>query len=163
MNTPATTFLQTTLFGAPEPHGSYSRDTNRRCADLPVACERELLWPAGLVEAMAAQGVDQADAVALLERLYGDIPRRTRLRVDEICRRLRCDNNMVYRHIESGELPAGNVGTGDQRPEWRVYRAGLVMFLAMREFGPVVSRTDCRREDAELISKAVARVRRGMN
>ena len=153
------TDLQLMLFGTPEPVGSYQPEV--RHDDLPVTCERELLWPANLVAALAEGDMTMAAAVALLERLYGDIPRRTRLRTSEVCRRLRCDSNVVYRHRESGELPAVDVsaGTGD-KAEWRFYRAGLVLFLVAREFGAVPTRTDATADDMQRLSRAVARVRR---
>ena len=151
--------MQTTLFGPPEPAASYAARAERgRGNDLPVGSERELLWPACLTDALiGAGGLGAAEALELLERLYGDLPRRTRLRVDEICRRLRCDSNMIYRHIESGELPAIDVSSGSgARPEWRVYRAGLVLFLARREFGPVPSRTDIAAHEQTIMARAVA-------
>lgn len=152
--------MQTNLFGPPEPVASYGREQRGRGYDLPVASERELLWPACLIEALTEDGLAHEEAAGVLERLYGDIPRRTRLRMDEICRRLRCDSNTVYRHRESGELPAVDVSAGaGQVAEWRFYRAGLVLFLAAREFGPVPTRTDASREDSQRLSRAVARAR----
>jgi len=159
MNNTAT-IMQLTLFGSPEPVDSYGRDPRGRGDDLPVACERELLWPACLVEALTADGATHEEATALLERLYGDLPRRTRLRTDEVCRRLRCDSNVIYRHRESGDLPAVDVSAGaGQVAEWRFYRAGLVLFLASREFGPVPTRTDASHADAQRLSRAVSRAR----
>lgn len=156
--------LQLNLFGSPEPVGSYGREIRGRGDDLPVACERELLWPACLVEALTMGGETHDEATGILERLYGDLPRRTRLRTDEVCRRLRCDSNVVYRHRESGELPAVDVSAGaGQLAEWRFYRAGLVLFLAIREFGPVPTRTDASRADEIRLSRAVARVRMANN
>ncbi len=160
------TEMQLTLFGPPEPSTSYpatrSPDGGASAPrdDLPVACERELLWPASLVTALMDDGLEMGAAVGVLERLYGDIPRRTRLRTVEVCRRLRCDSNVVYRHRESGDLPAVDVsaGAGD-KAEWRFYRAGLVIFLATREFGPVPTRTDATRDDMQRLSRAVARMR----
>lgn len=161
MPTPA---MQLNLFGAPEPVGSYGREVRGRGDDLPVVCERELLWPACLVEALTEDGTPHEEATRILERLYGDIPRRTRLRTDEVCRRLRCDSNVVYRHRDSGELPAVDVSAGSgQVAEWRFYRAGLVLFLAMREFGQVPTRTDAARSDEIRLSRAVARVRATSN
>ena len=156
------TLMQQTLFGPPEPFGSYAhRVAKGRGDDLPVTCERELLWPACLIEALTADGATHDEAASLLERLYGDIPRRTRLRTDEVCRRLRCDSNVVYRHRDGGELPAVDVSAGSgEMAEWRFYRAGLVRFLASREFGPVPTRTDATHDDAERMSRAVARARR---
>jgi excisionase family DNA binding protein len=150
---------QTNLFGPPEPATSYPDRDRGRGDDLPVACERELLWPSWLVDLLAVE-IGAESAAAALERLYGDIPRRTRLTVQECCRRLRCDSNMIYRHIESGELPAVDVSTGTgARPEWRIYRAGLVSFLVRREFGPACSRADISPREAEQIARAVARAR----
>lgn len=154
--------MQTTLFGAPEPYGSYAHRAARgRGDDLPVACERELLWPACLVEGLVAEGATHEEASALLERLYGDIPRRTRLRTDEVCRRLRCDSTTVYCHRAAGKLPAVDISAGTgQAAEWRFYRAGLVLFLAAREFGgDEITRSDASRDDADRLACAVARVR----
>ena len=152
---------QPDLFGTPEPATSYAASERGRGYDLPVVSERELLWPACLVKALREDGVAADESAAILERLYGDIPRRTRLRMDEICRRLRCDSNTVYRHRESGDLPAVDISAGGgQVAEWRLYRAGLVLFLAAREFGPVPTRTDASRDDADRISRAVARARK---
>jgi len=154
--------MQTMLFGPAEPVTSYPKDRGGRLDDLPVACERENLWPAMLMDALMIDGMEMAEAVDLLERLYGDIPRRTRLRVDEVCRRLRCDSNTVYRHRESGALPAVDVSAGHgEKPMWLFYRTGLVLFLVAREFcGPAPSRTDARANDIQRLSRAVDRVRR---
>jgi len=153
--------LQQTLFGDPEPVTSYRARETRD--DLPVACERELLWPSRLVSELVADGMSGDEAVGLLERLYGDLPRRTRLRTSEVCRRLRCDRNVVYKHRESGALPAVDVsaGTGVQ-PDWRFYRAGVVLFLAGREFGgPVPTRTEIPTVDLQRLSRVVVRMRMG--
>ena len=152
-----TQIMQTMLFGPPEPVTSYPRIG--RGADLPVPSERELLWPASLVHAMSEtmemRGRTAEDVAALLERVYGDIPRRTRLRVREVCRRLRCDNNKVYSLIENGTLPAIKGGT------WLVYRSGLVAYLAWHEFGSAATtRTDVLAEDADVLCRAVAKMRR---
>jgi hypothetical protein len=153
--------MQLTLFGAPEPVGSYGKSEKGRGDDLPAPCERELLWPACLLEELMGGGATHDEAAAILDRLYGDLPRRTRLRTDEVCRRLRCDSNVVYRHRESGALPAVDVSAGAGiTPEWRFYRAGLVFFLASREFGPVPTRTDAAREDSDRMARAVARARK---
>jgi hypothetical protein len=157
--------MQLTLFGAPEPLASYGREVRGRGDDLPVPSERERLWPDALLAEMQALGLDPEQATAILERLYGDVPRRTRLKLDEVCRRLRCDRMLVLRHIhETGELAAINVGSGDVLPTWRVYRTSLVFFLARREFGEgVSSRTDVRQRDADLMTRAVARVLKNSN
>jgi len=159
MSTP--TYMQQTLFGDPEPVASYGREVRGRGDDIPAPCEREMLWPAALVEALIADGLTSEQAAELLERLYGDVPRRTRLRIEEVCRRMRVDRNTVHRHIsDTRELSAIDVGAGEVLPAWRVYRASFILFLARREFGPEVSRTDAREPDAERMSRAVARVRK---
>jgi hypothetical protein len=157
--------LQETLFGPPEAVATYGRDVRGRGDDLPVPSERERLWPDALIEELQEQGLGAEQAAALLERLYGDVPRRTRLKLDEVCRRLRCDRMLVLRHIhETGELAAINVGSGDVLPTWRVYRTSLIFFLARREFGEgVSSRTDVRQRDADLMTRAVARVLKNSN
>jgi hypothetical protein len=154
--------VQLNLFGAPEPVSSYGRNVRGRGDDIPVVCERELLWPGCLVEALVADGLSSVAATDLLDRLYGDVPRRTRLKIEEVCRRLRCDRNTVHRHInDTHELAAIDIGTGELLPAWRVYRSSFIWFLARREFGPESSRTDAKPTDAERLSRAVSRVRRG--
>jgi hypothetical protein len=155
---------QLTLFGAPEPAASYGSNVRGRGDDIPVTSERELLWPAVLMEALSSDGLSADAAVALMERLYGDVPRRTRLKIGEVCRRLRCDRNTVHRHInDTHELAAVDVGTGSEMPTWRVYRASLILFLVRREFGLDYTRTDATADDAARISRAIARVRRNNN
>jgi hypothetical protein len=152
---------QALLFGGTEPATSYGSNVRGRGDDIPVACERELLWPACLMDALAADGMSVEAATALMERLYGDVPRRTRLKIGEVCRRLRCDRNTVHRHIyDTHELAAVDVGTGNEMPTWRVYRASLVLFLVRREFGPEYTRTDAQTDDALRMSRAIARVRK---
>jgi hypothetical protein len=113
------------------------------------------------MEALAADGLSAEAATALMERLYGDVPRRTRLKIGEVCRRLRCDRNTVHRHIyDTHELAAVDVGTGNEMPTWRVYRASLVLFLVRREFGAEYTRTDAQTDDALRMSRAIARVRK---
>jgi hypothetical protein len=115
------------FLGAPE--SVETSEVRGRGDDAPVACEREILWPIELADEVG---------VEILEKLYGDIPRRTRLYVREVCRRLRCDSNSVHRYIDEGLLDATNIGRG-KRPEYRVYRESLVRFLFERDF--VVGRT----------------------
>lgn len=157
MTTP--TLMQHMLFGPPEPADSYP--AGRRGDDLPVPCERELLWPSRLVSGLHP---DPAQAVALLERLYGDLPRRTRLRVGEVCRRLRVDSDAVYRLIkEKGELSAADVSAGDgENAHYAVYRTSLVLFLFKREFWlpAVPTRTDLDRADMDRIERFVTELRR---
>jgi hypothetical protein len=152
---------QALLFGGTEPATSYGSNVRGRGDDIPVACERELLWPACLMDALAADGMSVEAATACMERLYGDVPRRTRLKIGEVCRRLRCDRNTVHRHLyDTHELAAVDVGTGNEMPTWRVYRASLVLFLVRREFGPEYTRTDAQADDALRMSRAIARVRK---
>lgn len=150
------TTWQLNMFGAPEPADSYP--ARGRGDDLPVACEREVLWPSRLVAGLCQA---PADSVALLERLYGDIPRRTRLRVDEVCRRLRVDSNVVYRLIEGGDLSALDASAGEQKAHYMIYRTSLVLFLFKREFwAPAVpTRTDLDTDDLARIEKLVAVLR----
>jgi hypothetical protein len=94
--------------------------------DAPVPSERQLLWPADLVELLGAE---------LLERLYGDLPRRTRLRIDEVCRACRCDSEHVRRLIQAGSLDATDI----RHPEateraYRIYRYSLARWLFNRDF-----------------------------
>lgn len=119
--------LQGNLFGPPEPVDSYPQGSCGRGDDLPVPAERELLWPADLAERLGP---------ALLERLYGDIPRRTRLHVREVCRRLRCDSEHVYNLRRAGSLDSVDISSpeAEQRREWRFYRYSLVRWLFNREF-----------------------------
>jgi excisionase family DNA binding protein len=77
---------------------------------------------------VAAVGADTC------ETLWGDVPRHTRLSVEQVCRRLLCDGNTIYRLIEQGELDTVNVGAGSKNPMWRVYRYSLVWFLFRREW-----------------------------
>ena len=117
--------LQLNMFGAPEDVTAMSPDQRYR-DDAPVPCERELLWPAPHADAL---GPD------LLERLYGDIPRRTRLTVREVCRRLRCGHTHIYDLIEAGSLDA----TDWRHPSatqnaYTIYRYSFVRLLFHREF-----------------------------
>jgi hypothetical protein len=117
--------MQTNMFGPPEPMENLSPAARYR-DDAPVPCERELLWPEPHAQGLGAD---------LLETLYGDIPRRTRLTVQEVCRRLRRGHTHIYELIEAGALDA----TDDRHPMARqaaytIYRYSLVRFLFNREF-----------------------------
>jgi excisionase family DNA binding protein len=114
---------QTNLFGPPEDVGNLPDRGRRDWA--PAPWERENLWPKRLVDAIG---------VAPCEALWGDVPRLTRLQTEQVCRRLACDSNTVYRLIEGGELDAVNIGAGSQNATWRVYRYSLIWFLFRREF-----------------------------
>jgi hypothetical protein len=135
------------MFGAPEK--ADERNRVRRAA-APVPCERELLWPADLVEIL---GTD------LLERLYGDFVRRTRLTVLECCRRDVCVEQHIYNLLEAGELDYVDISHPDaSRAEYRIYRYSLVSWFFGREFGgPVPTRTQqLSAEDLRRIERAVA-------
>jgi len=142
-------WLQDNMFGPPEPAESRPTDRPGRCDDAPVPSERELLWPAELVDLLGPN---------LLERLYGDIVRRTRLTVKEVCRRTRHDSNHVYRLIDAGALDAVDLGLGDTQRDWRVYRYSLVRLLFKREFRDHGSRCNLPAADMELIYAAVDRI-----
>jgi excisionase family DNA binding protein len=114
---------QMNMFGAAERIDA--EKLRGRCDWKPEPWERENLWPKRLCETVGAE---------VCEILWGDVPRMTRLMVEQVCRRLACDSNTVYRLIQVGELDAVNVGAGEVNPTWRVYRYSLVWFLFRREF-----------------------------
>ena len=116
---------QLNMFGPPEPADSLSAEARYR-DDAPVPCERELLWPAPHIEALGPE---------LMERLYGDLPKRTRLTILEVCRRLRRGHTHIYDLIDAGSLDA----LDDRHPRaaqaaYSIYRYSLVRFLFNREF-----------------------------
>jgi excisionase family DNA binding protein len=94
-------------------------------------CDREVLWPPELVKKV---GVDT------LQSLYGDIPGRTRLHIDEVARRLRCSDRHVRNLLQSGDLGGSNVGVKGARAQWRIYRESLIRWLFEREFEKDISR-----------------------
>lgn len=49
-----------------------------------------------------------------------------------LARWLRVDYRTVYSWIESGELPAMNIGTRGKAPRFRIYRKDLIAFLERR-------------------------------
>lgn len=133
------------MFGLPpEPYGAATMERRpRKADDRPSPSEREMLWPADVERALGPE---------LLERLYGDVPRRTRLRVEEVCRRLRCSDEHVRQLIETGSLDAVDISLQTASvPCWRVYRYSVVRWLFRREFGPECQapRTDMTRDDLE--------------
>jgi hypothetical protein len=150
---------QLNMFGPPESADSYPN--GKRADDMPVPCEREVLWPSRLVAGLHS---DPVRAAALLDRLYGDVPKRTRLRVAEVCRRLRCDSNVVYRLIDQGELSAVDASAGIKgvNPHFLVYRTSLVLFLFRREFWAVSvpTRTDLDPEDLVRVERFVTQLRK---
>lgn len=145
---------QMTLFGTPETVCPAARRT-RRADDRPAPAERELLWPADLADEIGQE---------ILERLYGDLPRRTRLRVDEVCRRLRCSDEHVRHLIEAGSLDACDISVPEASvPCWRIYRYSLVRWLFRREFGPQAEspRADLPDPDLARCMTVAARLQRG--
>jgi len=136
---------QLNMFGPPEDVSSYPDGASRD--DAPVPCERENLWPSDLAELLGAD---------LLERLYGDLPRRTRLTIPEVCRRLRSGHTHVYDLIDAGSLDA----TDDRhpqavRPNYGVYRYSLVRFLWNREFVQTTTRCNLPAADMKTIFNAI--------
>lgn len=145
---------QLTFFGVPE--AVDTREMRGRCDWKPVPWERENLWPARLERAIGRDAC---------ETLWGDVPRITRLRVDQVCRRLACDSTTVYRLIEQGELDAVNIGAGCEKPTWRIYRYSLIWFLFRREFLDGVDTrpaalANIGREGAEALAGLAAEIRR---
>ena len=129
--------LQEDMFGPPEDLSSYSEARLGRQDDAPVPCERENLWPSDLVGVLG---------VPLLERLYGDVPRRTRLYCRELCRRLRCDSQHIANLRQAGSLDATDISTpGAMVPEWRYYRYSVVRWLFGRDFGDAPTRCNLPR------------------
>jgi hypothetical protein len=138
--------LQLNMFGPPESVDSYPEDARYR-DDAPVPCERENLGPRDLVQRLGAE---------LLEQLYGDVPRRTRLTVQEVCRRLRCGHTHVYDLIDVGSLDAlDDRHPTATRPNYGIYRYSLVRFLFSREFIQNCTRCNLPAEDMQRIGNAV--------
>jgi hypothetical protein len=151
MIAPAQQPMQLNMWGDPEPLESLS-PTARIRDDAPVPSERQLLWPADLVEHLGAD---------LLERLYGFLMRRTRLRMDEVCRELRVDSEHVRRLIHAGSLDATDIRHPQATEHaYRVYRYSIVRWLFIRDFVEADSpRCNLPEEDLERIDRAVAAIR----
>lgn len=117
--------LQDNMFGPPEDVQNLPASARMR-DDAPVPSEREMLWPSDLAELLGPE---------LLERLYGDLPRRTRLTVKEVCRRTRWAHSHVYELIAAGSLDAidGRHPSATQ-PYYAIYRYSVVRWLFIREF-----------------------------
>ena len=127
--------LQLNMFGPPEDVTA----ENRYKDDKPVPCERELLWPAPHAQAL---GPD------LLERLYGDLPKRTRLTIPEVDRRLRRGHTHIYDLIEAGSLDAlDDRHPSAEKSAYTIYRYSLVRFLFGREFVENCTRSGLPRDD----------------
>ncbi len=117
--------LQFDMFGDPEDIDSYP-ERDRLRDDAPVPSERELLWPEDLAQLLGAE---------LLEKLYGDIPRRSRLTVKEVCRRCRIQKSHCYELVDIGSLDASDVSNPNATKEYvRIYRYSVVTWLFSREF-----------------------------
>ena len=116
---------QLNMFGEPEP-ANMAHERAMVRDDAPVPGERQLLWPAELAAALGPE---------ICERLYGSVTKRTRLRMDEVCRELRVDSEHVRRLIHAGSLDATDI----RHPEateraYRIYRYSLVRWLFNRDF-----------------------------
>jgi len=127
------TRLQLDMFGPPEDLDNTEARNGKFRDDAPAPWERENLWPSELVELL---GVDA------LEHLYGDVPRRTRITKDEVCRRGRIAHTQFYDLVNEGSLDAGDWRSADStQPYYRIYRYSLVIFMFNREF--VFAQTRC--------------------
>jgi len=136
----SSTAWQLNMFGPPEDVSALP-EFARYLDDAPVACERELLWPAPHIEIL---GKD------LLERLYGDLPRRTRLNVREVCRRLRCGHTHVHELIAAGSLDALDYRHPQATQNaWSIYRYSVCRLLFSREFVDNNTRCGMPREDLD--------------
>ena len=88
--------------------------------------------------------------------------------LEQVCRRLACDSNTVYRLIDAGELDAVNIGAGSQNATWRIYRYSLIWFLFRREFVQAGSDTrpaalaNIGRDLAKRLEVLAEEVRRGI-
>lgn len=145
--------LQYNMFGPPE--AVEALPPERRLADdAPVPSEREMLWPSDLLTLLGAD---------LLERLYGDLPRRTKLKVLEICRRLRCGDSHVYELIQAGSLDATNISHPKaETPYYRIYRYSLVRWLFIREFVLLQTRAALPPADLDRCLAAAEQLKRNM-
>lgn len=148
--------LQYTLFGAPESLENLSPDLRYR-DDAPVPCERELLWPVPHAQALG---------IELLERLYGDVPKRTRLTLKEVCRRLRCGHSHVYELIDCGSLDAQDYRHPQaSQAAYTIYRYSLIRFMFHREFVENSTRAGLPAADLDKcirLADALRRERRGL-
>lgn len=110
---------------------STDRPRGRRDNEL-VAGELEVLWPPCI------RHLSEEDKVLH----FGDIPRNTRLTVQQVCRRLNCDSNTVYRYIDTGVLRAINIAPPTStQPTYRIYRWSLIEHIYRHIEGGLVSTT----------------------
>lgn len=117
--------VQLNMFGPPEDLDAISPRAQLR-DDAPVPGERQLLWPWDLVELLGEE---------LLNRLFGSVIRRTRLRIDEVCRELRVDSEHVRRLIDAGSLDATDIRHPNATERaYRIYRYSLIRWLFKRDF-----------------------------
>ena len=143
--------MQFNMFGPPEPVESYP-EGRRFADDAPVPSERELLWPADLAELL---GTD------LLERLYGDIPRRTLLTRGEVCRRGRIQHTQFHTLIHEGSLDAVDMSAqSSSQPYYRVYRYSLVRLRFAREFVSAQTRCNIPTADLDACIRAADQIRK---
>ena len=144
--------LQLNMFGPPEDIANLS-ERDRLRDDAPNPVERQLLWPADLCQMIGDE---------ILERLYGSVPRRTRLRLDEIARELRVDREHVRRLIIAGSLDATDIRHPDAIEfAYRVYRYSLIRFLFVREFVTAEApRCNIPEEDLDRCLAAADHIRR---
>lgn len=144
---------QMDMFGPPVRRDALENGRRtRRADDRPSPGERELLWPSDLVRHL---GVD------LLDRLYGDLPLRTRLRVDEVCRRIRCSDQHIRNLVNALSLDAIDISVPDAGvPCWRIYRYSLVRWFFKREFGPQAegARQDITESDRQKCERAAEEI-----
>lgn len=143
--------LQLNMFGPPEKLSDLP-ESERWRDDAPVPTDRELLWPWDLTQLL---GED------LLHRLYGDIPRRTLLTKDEVCRRCRIQKSQYYDFIREGSLDATNMSSqGAIQDYYRVYRYSVVKFRFNREFVFEQTRCNLPPEDLDRCMKAAEILRK---
>ncbi|MDP1564462.1 MAG: helix-turn-helix domain-containing protein [Pirellulaceae bacterium] len=57
------------------------------------------------------------------------------LKPTEIAQRLGCAVEMILHAINSGRLPAMNVGRGSKRPTWRIHQADFEVWRAANTTG----------------------------
>ena len=141
---------QLNMFGPPEPIENIP-PAQRYRDDVAHPCERQLLWPAPHADELGA---------ALLERLYGDLPRRTRCTVPEVCRVLRMGHSHVYNLIEAGALDAID-GRHPQATQncYMIYRYSIVRLLFNREFVENCTRVNLPTEDLALCLRLADKLR----
>ena len=107
---------QPELFAMPAPAAPKRRG---RGDAMRASNEKEVLWHPDVMHLSEEQRT----------LLFGDIPRETRLTVAQVCRRLGCDSNTVYRLLQEGALVGMPLVSGSKRETYRVYRWSLVKYI----------------------------------